>query len=138
MNYWVIVAGVATAGLTGAGGTEIIKALLSRNGKPKRLVQAESEVSLAKQAQAYAQSVEADAKEARTAAQEAWRVVHEAEQRQVRLNRKLDEVQYSVSMLGHYVTWLVDMILLPSTTIDEVRQAVTVRKPPIVKVPKQD
>lgn len=139
LNYWVIGAGILTAALTGAGGAEIIKAILARSKrKPRRVQHAESEVSLARAAQEYAQSVEADAKEARTAAQEAWRVVHEAELRQVRLNGKLDEVQYRVSMISNYVNWLVDMIMLPTTTMEDLRTAVTIRKPPIVHAPKSD
>lgn len=130
-EYMLIVAGLITAALTGAGGAEMVKALLGR--RPRRTVQAEAEASMVKTAQEYAQSMEADAREARTAAQEAWRGVHEAEHRTTALNRRLDEVTYNVSMLGHYVNWLVELILLPSTTIEEARQAVTIRRPPTMR-----
>lgn len=138
-DVWVLAAAVLSAALTGAGGAEIIKAILARTkGKPRVAVHAESEVSLARQAQAYAQSVEADAREARSAAQEAWRVVHGIETRHVALNRKLDQVQYNVSMLSRYVDWLVELIRLPSTTIEEAREAVTVRKPPTMRSSETD
>lgn len=139
MNYWVIAAGVLTAALTGAGGAELIKAVVARSArKPPQLVHAESEVSLAKQAQEYAASVEADAQAARLAATEAWKIVHEAELRQVRLNGKLDDVQYRISLISNYVSWLVDMIMLPSTTMEDLRNAVATRKPPIGHTPRQD
>lgn len=129
-NTWLVLVGLVVSALSGAGGSEIIKAITRR--RPKAMARAEVEVTLSKQAMEYAQGVEQDAVDARAAAGRCWAMVQEAQQRQIALNRKLDEVQYNVSLLSHYVNWLVDFILLPNTTMEEVRSAVISRKPPQV------
>lgn len=123
----------------GAGGAEIIKALTGR--KPRRVVAVDNEVKLAQQAAAQAKASADYAQQMEQSARNAWAQAHAAEERagttareaQVRVDgmeRKVDDVEFRLSIVSRYTVWLLTMIGEPSMTMDMLRDNVARRRPP--------
>jgi hypothetical protein len=106
-----------------------VKAILRR--RPRSAVHAESEVSLAKQAQAYAAQLEEDAGQARHAARAAWDQASQAQEKLVAINKKLDETVLNANRLARYTSWLVSQIMERGQTIDRLRLTVQNEPPPV-------
>lgn len=108
--------------LGGAGGAEFFKAIFRRR-RPKRIEQAEYDLSLAGQAQDYA-------RQAWESARQAWEASDQANARVQELSAKLDSVQYNLAIVSRYVTWLLGLIRQPGMTIEHLREQVEKSSPP--------
>lgn len=123
----------------GAGGVEMIRAFTRR--KPRRTVEITNQIDLAKQAQAYAQQLEEDARQARESEQKAWAEARrqsaaaweqadKTQQKLVQVNRKLDETMYRLVEMGRYMETLVLKIYAPDAEITDVREWLRSVPPP--------
>lgn len=123
----------------GAGGVEMIRAFTRR--KPRRTVEVANQIELARQAQLYAEQLEADARQARESEQQAWaearrqaaaawQQADETQQKLVAVNRKLDETMYRLVEMGRYMDALVTRIHAPGATLEDVQAWIRTIPPP--------
>lgn len=129
-NPWLYLVGLLFTFLSGIGLKDIIVGLVKR--KPRQAVEVTNQIDLAAAARAYSQEIEEDARQARQSAQDAWRLVDEANQKLVRITRKLDDSTYKLEQAGRYLDTVMSKLFERGATIEGMREWVRSQPPPSI------
>lgn len=134
-NPWLYLVGLIFTFLSGIGLKDIIVGLVKR--KPRQAVEVTNQIDLAAAARAqveaarqYSQEIEEDARQARQSAQQAWKLVDEANQKLVRVTGKLDDSTWKLEMAARYLDSILAKIWEPTSDIEAVRSWVRSQPPP--------
>lgn len=128
-NPWLYLVGLVFTFLSGIGLKDIIVGLVKR--KPRQAVEVTNQIDLASAARNYAQELQEDAKQARESAQQAWRLVDEANQKLVRITGKLDDSTYKLEQAGRYLDAVMGKLFERGATIEAMREWVRSQPPPL-------
>lgn len=128
-NPWLWLLGALFTFASGVGLKDIIVGLFRR--KSRRTVEVTNQINLAAAVRQYAQEIEEDARQARASAQAAWALVDEANQKLVRITRKLDDSTHKFEQAGRYLDAVMSKLFERGATIEGVREWVRSQPSPL-------